>query len=178
MGKKTAGIVGLGGWLEAGVYGFAFEGEDGEDAFVDATEGLAGDEAFEGFDPEGEFAHGEGLFAAEMTLAQPFEVFGGGVFGSVDEAQVFAAATFDGRLHPPFMSPDDEVEGFDDHTFAAPAGSLFPPGNGGGHTGFVVEVYEVVRGCQQEGGVGAAEGGEGFHVPDVGFVYVGRAFGG
>ena len=53
---------------EAGVYGFAFEGEDPEDAFVDSVERFAGDEAFECFDAEGVFAECEGSFVAEPAF--------------------------------------------------------------------------------------------------------------
>jgi hypothetical protein len=54
---------------EAGIDGFGFEGEDAEDTFVDAAEGFLAHEAFEGFHAEGEFAHGEGAFAAETAGA-------------------------------------------------------------------------------------------------------------
>lgn len=46
----------LAGESEAWVDGFAFEGEDAEDWFVDAAEGFVADEAVEGFEAEGEFA--------------------------------------------------------------------------------------------------------------------------
>ena len=42
--------------LEAGVDGFGFQGQDAEDAFVDASEGFIADESFKGFDAQGEFA--------------------------------------------------------------------------------------------------------------------------
>ena len=50
---------------QAGVHRFAFEGQDAEDALVDATEGLAADEAFEGLDAQGELAECEGSLRGE-----------------------------------------------------------------------------------------------------------------
>ena len=44
--------------LQARVHGFAFEGEDAEDALVDAVEGVPADEALQGLDAEGELAQG------------------------------------------------------------------------------------------------------------------------
>ena len=53
----------LGYSLKSRVDGFAFHGEDAEDAFVDAVEGVGAGEAFERFDAEGEFVEGEGALA-------------------------------------------------------------------------------------------------------------------
>ena len=39
-------------WLEARVDGFGFQGEDAEDAFMDAAEGFETHEAFEGLDAQ------------------------------------------------------------------------------------------------------------------------------
>ncbi len=58
------------GRLQARVDGFGFQGEDGEDRFVDAPGWFAGGCAFEGFESEGVLAQGEGTFVAEATLAQ------------------------------------------------------------------------------------------------------------
>ena len=41
---------------ETRIDGFGFQGQDAEDAFVDASEGFIADETFEGFDAQGEFA--------------------------------------------------------------------------------------------------------------------------
>ena len=41
---------------ESRVYGFALEGKDAEDAFVDTVERFVGHEAFERFDAERELA--------------------------------------------------------------------------------------------------------------------------
>ena len=46
----------LTGSSEARVYGFALQGEDAEDALVDAVEGVPPDEALQGLDAEGELA--------------------------------------------------------------------------------------------------------------------------
>ena len=53
--------------LEPRVDRLAFEREDPEDAFVNAAEGLVANEAFEGFEAEGEFAQGEGAFGGEAA---------------------------------------------------------------------------------------------------------------
>src|SRR5690349_19729129 len=98
---------------------FAFEGEDAEDAFVDAAEGLVAGEAFEGFDAEGEFAEREGAFVAETAGTQACEVFGRCVFRTVNDAEVFAAAAFDGGLNEAALAFGDEIERFNDHAFAA-----------------------------------------------------------
>ncbi len=58
------------GRLQARVDGFGFQGEDGEDRFVDAPEWFAAGGAFEGFGSGGVLAQGEGTFVAEATLAQ------------------------------------------------------------------------------------------------------------
>jgi hypothetical protein len=42
--------------LKAGIDRFAFESEYSKDGFVDAVEGFSADEAFQGFDSEGELA--------------------------------------------------------------------------------------------------------------------------
>ena len=55
--------------LQARVYGFAFEGEDAEDALVDAVERVPADEAFEGLDAEGKLAQGEGALGGGVALA-------------------------------------------------------------------------------------------------------------
>ncbi len=76
--------------LEPRIDGLAFECEDAEDAFVYSSQWFAADESFECFDAEGELARRQGMLASEATLAQPLEVGGLGVLGSVDDAQVLA----------------------------------------------------------------------------------------
>jgi hypothetical protein len=85
---------------------------------VDPVEGLVVDEALEGFDAEGELAEGEGAFVAEASAAEAAEVLLGGVFGAVDQAEVFAAAAFDPGLGEAAFAAVDHVEWFDDHAFA------------------------------------------------------------
>lgn len=46
-------------------------------------------------------------------------MFRGVVFWAVDDAEIFFAAAFDGGLGEAFFAADSEVEGFDDHAFAA-----------------------------------------------------------
>ena len=59
---------------EPRVHGLAFEGEDGEDALVDAAEGLAAGEALQRLDPEGELAEGERAFGADRVVPR-YEAF-------------------------------------------------------------------------------------------------------
>jgi len=83
---------------QARVDGLGFQGKDGEDAFVDAPEGLATGGAVEGFQAEGVLAQGKGALAGHGALAEAGEVDGLGVVGAVDEAQVVAAADLQARL--------------------------------------------------------------------------------
>ena len=62
--------------LQPRVDGFAFEGENAEDAFVDAVERLERDEAFKCFDAQAELADREGPFVAEAALAEPIDLGG------------------------------------------------------------------------------------------------------
>ena len=70
---------------------------------------------------------------------------GGGVFGTVYDAEVFAASAFDGGLdQPAFFILRDEIYGFDDHAFATLCCFFFPPGSGVGTTLRVVEIDDAV----------------------------------
>lgn len=105
----------------------AFEGEDGKDTFVDAAKGFATDESLEGFDAEGEFAGGERTLVAQGSRAEAREIVGQRVFGSINDAQVLAAAAFDGRLKEFLFVGRDEVRGFDDHPLTPLPCPLEPP---------------------------------------------------
>src|SRR5262245_57134998 len=69
--------------------GFAFEGEDGKDAFVEAAEGLAGDETAERFVAEGEFAQRQPALGAKAADAQAREMVRRVILRAVDDAQIF-----------------------------------------------------------------------------------------
>ena len=93
--------------LQPRVDRLAFERKHGENAFVDAAKRLAGNETVEGFQPLGELADGERALGAQPPFSEPHEVFGGVIVGTIDDAQVIAAAALDGRLQKkawPFVS--------------------------------------------------------------------------
>ena len=114
--------------LQAWVYGLAFEGQNAEDAFVDAVEGGAADEAFQRLDAEGELAQGERPLGGEVALAQPVQVFWRGVFGAVNEPEVLPAAALYAWLRNAAPTSCDEIQRLDDHALAAAPGArdLFP----------------------------------------------------
>jgi hypothetical protein len=117
------------GRSEAGVDGFALHGEDAEDALVDAVQRFTGNEAFQGFDTEGELTLGEGSLLAQAPLAKPIEVAGHQVLGAVDDAEVFRPPTFDPRLDQSTLTGDDRLDGFDDHALATGIDEMLPPGH-------------------------------------------------
>ena len=87
----------------------------------------------EGLEAQGELASGQGAFAGDGPLAEAGEVRLEGVFGAVDQAQVLAAADLDGGLDEVATGAGavaDEVDGFDDHAFAAAVGERLPGGGG------------------------------------------------
>lgn len=77
--------------------GLAFEGEDSEDALMDQAEGLLAGEALQGLDADGKLAEGERPLAGHGSDAKALQVFGRRVLGPIDNAQVFASTTLDGR---------------------------------------------------------------------------------
>ena len=119
------------GSLQAGIDRFAFQGQDPEDAFVDATQRFPVDKALQGFDAECEFSDGEGAFGRDVSLAETLQVFGGSVFGAVNDAQIFGTSAFDGGLNEAVAAVlGDEGLGFDDHSLFALRSEVFPPGGG------------------------------------------------
>jgi hypothetical protein len=72
---------------------------------------------------------------AQTTRAEAAEVMLSGVFGPVDDAQVFAAAAFDAGLREAPAAAVDDFDGFDDHPLASLTGELLPPGGGSGLAG-------------------------------------------
>ena len=72
----------------------------------------------------------------------------------------------------------DEVQRLDDHPFAAPPGQFLPPVDPRLLAGRVGHVHDLVRGRQQEFGVGTADLGQNLHVPEVILVRVDVPLGG
>src|SRR5262249_41738160 len=105
----------------------AFERQDAEDAFVDAPQRLAADEPLERLDPQGEFAERERSLLGQSAIAEPREVLFGRVIGSVNDAELLAAAALDRRLHQTAAAAGDEFQRLDDHSLAAARGKLVPP---------------------------------------------------
>lgn len=85
------------------------------------------DEALEGFDAQREFTEGKKALSAQGAGAQPGEVIRRGIFRAVNDAQVFAAAAFDGWLDKAALAAQDKVERLDDHAFAATSDSFERP---------------------------------------------------
>src|SRR3984893_3869899 len=86
---------------EARVHRLAFQGEDAEDALVDAAQRLAADEALQAFDAERELPQRQRALHAEAARAQPVEVRQHRVLRAVDDPQVLRPPALHGRLHQP-----------------------------------------------------------------------------
>jgi hypothetical protein len=162
---------------KTGVDGLSFEGEDAEDAFVDAAQGFIADEAFEGFDAESEFANGQRALAAQAAGTQAVEVLGEGVVRAVNDAEIFAAPAFDAGLDDSAAALFDEAERFDDHAFPAAPGVFRPPIDGLLLTRIVDEVDFVMLRCEEKARFRCAETSERFHVPVMVAVKIDVAFG-
>ena len=50
------------------------------------------------FDTQGEFPHGKAAFLTQSSFAQPRQIVGEGVLGTIDDAQVFRAPALERRL--------------------------------------------------------------------------------
>ena len=151
--------------LQPGVYGFAFQGEDSEDALVDAAQRLAADEPLQALDSKGELAERQGALAGQAARTEPLQVFGGGVVRAVDDPQVLPPPALDGGLHQAARAARDEVQRLDHHALAAPARQFLPPGDALGHAGGVRDGNDLVRRREQQAVARRAQAGEGVHVP-------------
>jgi hypothetical protein len=145
---------------------------------VDPVKGFVLDEPLKGFDAESEFTQGEGPFVREAARAEPAEVVFSGVFGAVDDAQVFAAAAFDAGLGEAALVAVDDVEGFDHHALTSGVGELLPPLDRFGFAFGVGEVDFYSPGGSEELRVRLAKLSEGVEVPCVGGEGVDVAFAG
>lgn len=104
-------------------------------------------ETFKRFYAQGELSQGEGAFGSYAARAQAVKVFGDTVFRAVDDAQVFGAATFQGGLHDAVFASANEIERFDDHTFATLSRQFLPPLNALRKAGRVGYVHHF-EGCR------------------------------
>lgn len=82
---------------------FAFQGQDREDAFVDAAQRFSGHKPFQRLVPEGELAEGEVAFSTQPALAQADEILRRVILGAVDDALLrrpqVVGLSFAGRSH-------------------------------------------------------------------------------
>ena len=109
-----------------GSTGSLSSGGTAEDAFVDFSQRLAADEAVESLEAEGEFREGKGSLPPEATVAQADQILFISVFRAVDDAEVLAAAAFQGRLRQTATALVDEAQRFDDHALATLDPSVLP----------------------------------------------------
>jgi hypothetical protein len=107
-----------------------FEGENTKGAFVNASQGLVAGEALESFDTESEFAEGERALSSQATGAQPVQMFGKRIFGTVYDSEILAPATFYGGLHDAAPALLNEIKGLNYHALAAALRVLGPPSDG------------------------------------------------
>src|SRR4051794_20123112 len=86
-----------------------FQRQHTEDAFVDAPQRLAGDEAVEGFHAERKFPESHGALCPKGPLAQPRQMLGCVVIRTIDDPQILSASALDGGLHHSASPLGDEV---------------------------------------------------------------------
>ena len=101
-------------------------------------------------------------------VAQPLEVLGRRVLGTVDDAEVLAAAALHGRLHQAAPAARDEVERLDDHALAAASRSA-PPTTRSPAASLAASVRSTIREGVASSRLGVSRGKlrESLHVPDV-----------
>src|SRR5262245_3997909 len=107
------------GASESRIDRFAFEGEDAEDTFMDATQGFIADKPLQCLDAQSELSQGQRALAAEPSGAKPRDIFLGHIIGAVNDSQVFPTTAFHRRLNQSLLARDDEFEWFDNHPLAA-----------------------------------------------------------
>ena len=83
---------------ESGIHRLALECQHPEHAFMHAIEGFAIDETMQRFVAEHKLAKRQVALGCESAMAQASQIRRLGVRRPVDDSQVLAAATFDGRL--------------------------------------------------------------------------------
>ena len=124
-----------------------------------------GGEAVECFHAEDELALGHRALVAEPALLEPDEVFRGIIFGTVDDAEIFAAAAFHRRLDQTTRAAGDERARLHHHAFATRGGHGFPPGGGLGDGVRVIEINFPPAGGREEHEVRGLQARRRFHVP-------------
>jgi hypothetical protein len=162
----------LGSCSETRIHRLALQGQDAEDALVDAAQGLAADEAFQPLDPEGEFPQGQRTLAGEAARAQALQVFRQSVFGPVDDPEVLLPPALEGRLGEAPAATGEEGEGLDHHPLAALGGQLLPPGDRLGFTAGVAQVDGPPGRGKEQVRIGPARFRQNLHVPGVVLVHV------
>ena len=94
--------------LQPWVNGLAFQRQDGENHFVDATQRLALDETLQRLMAEEELADCERSLLAETATAQASKMLRRIVLRPAVDAQILRTTALQGRLRQPFAAPGDE----------------------------------------------------------------------
>ena len=145
---------------------------------MNSTQRLTTDKTFEGFDAEGKLALRQRTLAPQSAGTQTVEMSREGVFGTIDNAKVLAAAAFHAGLHNPTAAFCNEIHWLHNHTLTAALGVFAPPINGLALTHRIEEIDLVIFGKQQETRIRNAEATKGLHVPEVVSIDMDSAFGG
>src|SRR6185437_1514882 len=120
---------------------------------MDAPQRFAAHEAFERFNAESELAHRQGTLEAQPARTQTLQVFGCGVFWSVDDPQILRTATLHGRLHKAALAAHHEINRLDYHALTAARRAFLPPAHSLRDAALVAHLDELIRrGMQQSRG--------------------------
>src|ERR671919_3097599 len=87
------------GQSQTRVDGLTLEGQNAEDAFVDAVERLISHQTLQGLHAERELAGSQRAFASYVPIPQPRQVLGSRVLRPVDDAKVLGPSHLDPRLN-------------------------------------------------------------------------------
>src|SRR5437660_788050 len=148
--------------LEPRINGLAFESQDAENGFMNAAQRFLVDESLQSFDTKRKFAKRQRAFGRKPPRTKSFQIFIGGVFRTVNNAEIFAAAALDSRLNQATLVSRDELHRFDYHSFPAARGQLLPPRNTFGFTGWSGHVNDAEWSGDNEA---ASEASQRLHMP-------------
>src|SRR5438270_3992705 len=101
--------------LQSRVYRLAFQGENGEDAFMNPSQRFFPHEPLQAFDAERELAERQRPLLTEATVSQTSKVFVRAVVGPINDPQIFAATALHSRLGEASAAPHDKVQRLDHH---------------------------------------------------------------
>lgn len=118
---------------------------------------------------------GQGIFCAQVAVAEPVEVGGLEIVGSVDDPQVLRAADLHAGLHESPASPRQVGQRLHHHPLPALARELRPPLHPGSHRGRVRDVDEPAPSTSDQVGSGLGQPVGDIEVPLVVVLVVGPA---